>query len=135
MNNEKVEIIKEKLKEIEIIALKIKAIQFDSLQTFETIHDSFEEGEIYEIRGVGYIIITIKKDVKVNFIIIMKSGGIWEKHWQDVDKILHIKQGIYYDIITKKEFKDKVYVKAFEPSYFKAIGEDDLIIKGEVYKT
>lgn len=64
----------------------------------------------------------------------MHNGAVWEMHWQDVDKHLEIKQGVYLDLITMQIHESELFVKAFEPSIFKSIGDEDLIIKGKIYK-
>ena len=130
----KIKEIESKIKECEIIAVKLKAMNFANLQTFDSVAQIYDLGEPYIIKGVGYTVITYKGDKLIKFVVIMKSNSVWQNHWQDVDKRLDIKQGVYMDLFTGKEYKDSLHVKAFEPSYFKAIGSKDLVIKGEIYK-
>tara|TARA_R110000787_G_C13372584_1_gene440975 strand:- start:35 stop:463 length:429 start_codon:yes stop_codon:yes gene_type:complete len=126
--------INDKIGQTELIALKIKAINFVNLQTFDGTYDSYDVGEVYKINGVGYIVITSKNSEKITFVVIMRVNNTWDKHWVDAHRTLEIKQGIYCDLFTGRKYKDNIKVKAFEPTYFKAIGEEDLIIKGEIYK-
>ena len=130
----KVEEINRKIKSCEVMALKIKAVNFINFQSFDFVNSNFEVGEPYIIKGVGYSVITYKSENEMRFIVIMKPNSIWQKHWQDVDKHIEIKQGVYLDLFTGKEYKDDVMIKAFQPSYFKAIGKNDLVIKGRVFK-
>ena len=126
--------IEDKIYQCEVMAMKIKAMNFANLQTFDYVSKNYEVGEIYNVNNFGYTIITSKTEKQIDFVVIMKSNNIWEHHWQDVDKQLEIKQGVYLDLYTGKEFTDTFKVKAFEPSYFKSIGSQDLIIKGKIWK-
>lgn len=133
---------KERLKEIEcalnkceMTALKIKAINFINMQSFDDVYKTYKVGEVYKIDGVGYTVITYKSKKRINFVVIMHVDNIWNIHWQDVDKHIEVKQGVYLDLLTGKEYKEERFsVKAFEPSYFKAIGKDDLILKAYIKK-
>jgi hypothetical protein len=131
---ERLESIEQKINELEIMTLKIKAVNFNNFQSFDYVDTHYDIGGVYKIRNIGYTVILSKSNKCVEFIVIMKRDSIWEKHWQDVDKILEIQQGIYLDLFSGTEFKKKVSVPAYEPSFFKAIGSDDLIIKGKVCK-
>jgi hypothetical protein len=132
--NSKIEQIKSKIAECEIMALKIKAVNFANFQSFEHAQANYEVGEVYIIKDVGYSVITYKSNVEIRFIVIMPPNKIWLEHWQDVDKHIEIKQGVYLDLYTGKEYKDNLIVKAWQPSHFKAIGKNDLVIKGRVFK-
>lgn len=123
-----------RIKSCENIALKIKAMKFENFQSFDFVSENFEQGEVYAIDGVGYTVITKKTPIEVCFIVFMDLNNIWKHHFQDVDKHLIIKQGVYLDLYTNKEYMDEVNVKAFEPSYFKASGTENLILKGRVFK-
>lgn len=129
-----IDYINKKISQCEVTALKIKAVNFVNLQSFDMVHDTYDLGEVYRVDDIGYTVITSKTDYSVDFVVIMHPHTIWNEHWQDVDKKLEIKQGVYLDLFTGKEYRDKVNVKAFDPSYFKAIGEDDLVVKGRIFK-
>lgn len=130
----KLEYIKRRLFQCEVNSAKIKAFNFVNLQSFDTVYENYMVGEPYIIDDIGYSIVTSKSKKKIEFVVIMKSDAIWMEHWQDVDKHIDIKQGIYLDMYTGKEYTDELEVKAFEPSYFKAIGKHDLIIKGKIFR-
>ncbi len=131
---EKVKAIDKKLQQIEITSARIKAVNFINMQTFDSVYKNYEQGEVYKVDGIGYTVITEKSLTEILFVIIMHVDSIWSEHFQDVDKTLDIKQGTYYDMFTGKEYIDNVEVKAFEPSYFKAIGKEDLIMKGKIFR-
>ncbi len=126
--------IDKKLHEVEITSAKIKAVNFVNMQSFDDVYDNYVLGEVYKVDEIGYTVITSKTPTEITFVIIMNLDQVWYKHWQDVDKILNIKQGVYYDMFTGNEYKDSVEVKAFEPSYFKAVGDEDLIMKGKIFR-
>lgn len=130
----RLEEIERKLNECEIMAMKIKAVNFVNAQPFDYIHENYNVGELYKVEGIGYTILTSKTDKQIEFIVIMKLNNIWQEHWQDVDKHVTIQQGIYLDLYTGKEYTNEFIVKAFEPSYFQAIGNEDLIIKGKIWR-
>lgn len=130
----KIQNIDKKISQCEFTALKIKAVNFVNMQSFDMVHSSYDVGEVYRIEGVGYTVITDKTDKSVDFVVIMHPHSIWEKHIQDVDKRIEIKQGVYLDLLTGKEYRDNLKVKAFDPSYFKSIGEEDLVLKGVIFK-
>lgn len=126
--------IDKKLKEVEIENAKIKAVNFLNLQTFDEVYKNYDVGEVYDVNGVGYTIITSKTDKQINFVTIMPLHNVWDNHLQDVDKVLDIQQGIYYDLINNIEYKDEVFVGAYETSRFQARGNIDLIMKGKIYR-
>lgn len=132
--NPKIDRIKEQIKKCENIALKIQSMKFENFQSFDFVSKNFEQGEVYAIDGVGHTVITKKTVFEVCFIVFMNLNSIWKHHFQDVNKHITIKQGVYLDLYTNKEYRDEVRVKAFEPSYFKASGTDDLILKGRIFK-
>lgn len=132
--------IKDKLIcDIENLELKIlgfKALLFDNYQTFDSVYKSFKVGEVIELEDRGYAIVLFKDKNRITFKTVVKNGKEWIPQWQDSDKILKIKKGIYYDILTNKEHNPEsvIYVPAHYPTYFKSIGKDDLVIYGEIYK-
>lgn len=130
----RLESIGRSLDRLEVMTLKIKAVSFKNFQSFDYVHKNYDVGDVYKLPNIGYTIIIEKSQNHIVFIVIMDKDSIWEKHWQDVDKILEIKQGTYLDMFTGKEYKKSLTVKAFEPSHFKAIGETDLVIKGSIFK-
>ena len=126
--------IEEKLNAMEIKALKIKAMHFYSFQKFTDIHKLYEVGEVYEIDDKAYTIITGKTEDEIKYVVIVKAGTTWKEFWRDADREFYIKKGIYFDLITGKELKGRIFVKAHEKSYFKSIGDDDLVVKGRMYR-
>lgn len=130
----KIEHICKGIEKCEMMILKIKAMKFENFQSFDFVHKNFDQGEVYAIDNVGYTVITKKTLTEVCFVVIMKLNNIWEHHFQDVDKHLVIKQGVYMDLYTGEQYNKELKVKAFDPSYFQAVGNEDLIIKGRVYK-
>ena len=129
-----IDILEEKISRLEVEAIKIKAVNFVNLQTFDEVYNGYDVGEIYVVKGVGYSIITKKTTSRVDFIVIARPNTVWAKHWQDVDKHLIVKQGVYLDLFTGREYRNKIKVPAFKPSHFKAIGDEDLILKGCIFK-
>lgn len=127
-------LIEKKIVETELINMKLKAINFLNFQSFESVEKNFVIGEVYVVEGLGYAIVTEKKPNEIKFITIVYNGAVWQMHWQDVDKHLEIKQGVYLDLIDMKSHDSEVFVKAFDPSIFKSIGNKDLVIKGKIYK-
>ncbi len=113
---------------------KIKAMQFTNFQSFEYVYKNFELGEVYVITDVGYTVITKKDEFEVHFVVIMKLNNVWKEHFQDVDKHLKIKQGVYLDLYTGKEYKDFVKIPKYTPSFFKSVGDQDLVLQGRVFK-
>ena len=126
--------IEKQLNVCELMAIKIKAVNFLNAQPFDFIYDNYNVGELYIVNDIGYTIITSKTKNRIEFIVIMQVNNIWKEHWQDVDKYIQIQQGIYLDLYTGKEYTKEFIVKAYEPSYFKAVGDKDLIIKGKICK-
>ncbi len=122
------------LKQCEIMALKMKSMKFENFQSFDFVFENYEEGEVYAIENVGYSVITKKTITEVFFVVIMGVNNIWADHFQDVHKDLLIKQGVYMDLFTGKQYKKEVHVPAYNMSKFQAVGDQDLIIKGRVYK-
>ena len=130
----KIKLLESKIKQCRETALKIKATSFKGFQSFDYVQENYEKGEIYNINSTSYAVITNKTENIIEFVIIMKANKKSEKVWQDEDRILEIKQGTYLDLFTQREYKSGLKIKAFDVSYFKAIGEDDLIIKGILYR-
>jgi hypothetical protein len=131
---DKIADLTQKIFETEVLAMKIKAINFLNFQSFASVRENLKAGEVYPITGIGYTVITESKEDSVSFVAIVKNGAVWQKHWQDVDKYLKIVQGVYLDLFTGKEYKEKLFVKAFDPSYFQSVGSEDLVLKGKVIK-
>lgn len=129
----KKEEIENKLDKCEVISLKIKAMEFINYQSFEYVQENYNVGEVYEILGVGYTVVTKKEHKKIHFVVIMKPEKVWEKHWQNASKKLEIKKGVYMCLFTGEHYTDKLEVPAFEPSSFKS-GKEDLIINGILIK-
>ncbi len=123
-----------KIAETESLCKRLKAIKFLSMQTFDSVQKNFENGEVYAIDGIGYAVITKKDPNEVNFVTIVNNGAVWHPHTQDVDKHIEIKQGVYLDLLTMKEYTDRFVLPAFETAYFKSIGDNDLVIKGKIFK-
>jgi len=133
VDSNKLDAIRKKIKECEVMSLKIKAVNFINFQSYETVKNNYELGEIYVVENVGYTIITKKVEEFIDFVLIMSVNNTFKEHFQDAYKILNIKQGVYLDLYTGKEYKEKLKVPAYDPSFFKAVGDKDLIIKGTVF--
>lgn len=126
----------EELKDLELKIYGLKALMFENFQPFNDVYEKFVVGEMVEVSDIGYAIVTDKNQQRIKFKTILKNGKEWLPHWQDVDKKLKIKKGIYYDILSQKEHKEnsEIFIPAMKPSHFKSVGKDDLIIHGEIYK-
>ena len=131
---DKLEKLHTKIAETESLCKRLKAIKFLSMQTFDSVQKTFDNGEVYTVEGVGYAIITKKEPTEVNFVTIVRNGAIWQPHTQDIDKHIEIKQGVYLDLLTMQEYTDSLVVPAYETAYFQSVGCNDLVIKGKVFK-
>jgi len=130
---------KKVIDEIEDLELKIfglKAMMFENFQPFNAVYDNFKLNEVIVISNIGYAVVTYKDEKTIKFKTVVKNGKEWLPHWQDADKILKIKKGIYYDILTQKEHKEdsELFIPAYKTSHFKSVGKDDLVIYGQIFK-
>ena len=119
----------EKIENAEKIARNIQSVSFTNYQSFESVFNTYEAGEVYVVSEVGIVVITSKLPHKIEFILYMKNGNIFPHHWQDADKLIDIKQGIYLDLLSNTEYRDKLEVGAFDISHFQSVGDNDLILK------
>lgn len=126
----------EEIKGLEINIKKLKALKFENFQPFDHIYNNYVVGEAFEVLNIGCAIVTYKDLQRIKFVTIVKSGKEWLPHWQDVDKIMLIKKGIFYDMLNEKEHLagNKIFTPAMQEVHFKSLGNEDLILEGEIYK-
>lgn len=123
-----------KIERCENLINTLEKRNFKNFQSFAFVHKNYSVGEVYEIDGIGYTVITLKTMDRVDFVVIVKPEAVWSDHWQDADKWLDIKKGIYLDKLTGREYKQSLFVKAGDVSHFQNVSDDDLVMKGTVVK-
>jgi hypothetical protein len=72
----KLECLREKIKEVEVIRMKIKAVNFINMQSFSNVYKNYAVGEVIKVKGVGYSIVISKTIEEIKFVVIMRLNSI-----------------------------------------------------------